>query len=101
MSIDVQECSNEVDLSTWVILRERGVAKRTAGRPRPVHYQGSDCRSRLHGFRGRIYGTWYGDERREPTDWIAMITSIKKEQLDPWVPRIKEAKLKAAKVMVF
>ena len=61
--------------------------------------QGADCRSCLYVLHNRNYDIWYKgkkehDHRLDRYDYL-----YKKEQLDPWVPRIKEAELKAAKVL--
>lgn len=52
-------------------------------------------------FHGRNYDIWYGAEKEEDHRLDRYDYLYKKEQLDSWVPRIKEAELRAAKVRVY
>lgn len=56
-------------------------------------------------FHGRNYDIWYqGEDKGEKEDYHRLNRYdylYKKDQLETWVPRIKEAELKAAKVRVY
>lgn len=52
-------------------------------------------------FHGRNYDIWYKGEK-EDDHWLDIYDyRYKKEQLELWIPRIKEAELQAAKVRIF
>jgi len=52
-------------------------------------------------FHGRNYDIWYRGEKEDDQRLNRYDYLYKKEQLETWVPRIKEVELKAAKVMVY
>ncbi|MDM7933855.1 MAG: DUF72 domain-containing protein, partial [Methanothrix sp.] len=52
-------------------------------------------------FHGRNYDIWYGDEKGDDHRLDRYDYLYTKEQLDPWMPRIKAAEVKAAKVRIY
>ena len=97
----LDESRKEIDAAALEILRERNVANVLIDGP-GLHV-GSDqtAKHAYMRFHGRNYDIWYkgdkeDDHRLDRYDYL-----YKKEQLEAWVPRIKEADLKAAKVRVY
>ena len=52
-------------------------------------------------FHGRNYDIWYTGEKEDDHRLNRYDYLYKKEQLESWVPRIKEAELKAAKLRIY
>lgn len=52
-------------------------------------------------FYGHNYDIWYKSEKEDDHRLDRYDYLYKKEQLEPWVPRIKDAELKAAKPLSF
>ncbi len=52
-------------------------------------------------FHGRNYDIWYKEEKEDDHRLDRYDYLYKKDQLEPWIPRIKEAELQAAKVRAF
>ncbi len=91
----------ELDPSVLEVLRERNVANVLLdgpGFPVTREYTADHAYVRFH---GRNYDIWFrekkdNDHRLNRYDYL-----YKKEQIMQWVPRIREAELKAAKVRVY
>jgi len=97
----LDESRKEVDPSTLEALRERNVANVLLDGPGlPVTREETASHAYVR-FHGRNYDIWYRDEKEDDHRLDRYDYLYKKEQLDPWVPRIKEAELKAAKVRVY
>jgi uncharacterized protein YecE (DUF72 family) len=99
------EGGNEVDLEALEVLRERNVANVLIDGPGThgsIELTADHAYVRFH---GRNYDIWYqGADRSEPEDDHRLNRYdylYKKVQLETWIPRIKAAELKAAKVRVY
>lgn len=98
----LDESKKEIDPAALEALREWNVANALIDGP-GLHV-GTEL-SADHAyirFHGRNYDIWYkggekeDDHRLDRYDYL-----YKKEQLEPWVPRIKDAESKAAKVRIY
>lgn len=91
----------EIDQDAMQILKDRNVVNVLVDGPGPHAGKDSSADHSYFRFHGRNYDIWYekneGDDfRLDRYDYL-----YSKEQLMPWVPRIKEAELKAQKVRVY
>lgn len=97
----LDEGRKEIDPATLEALRERNVANVLIDGP-GIHAgteQTADhAYVRLH---GRNYDIWYKGEKEDDHRLNRYDYLYKKEQLETWVPCIKEAELKAAKARVY
>jgi uncharacterized protein YecE (DUF72 family) len=97
----LNESRTEIDSEALEVLRERNVANVLIDGP-GLHVGTEQTADHAYvRFHGRNYDIWYrnekeGDHRLDRYDYL-----YKEEQLEPWVPRIKEAELTAAKVRVY
>jgi uncharacterized protein YecE (DUF72 family) len=97
----LDERGQEIDQAARQALQERNVANVLIDGPGlhvGTHQTADHAYFRFH---GRNYDIWYrgekeGDHRLDRYDYL-----YKREQLEPWVPQIKEAELKAARVRVY
>jgi len=94
-----------IDPAALQALRERNVANVLIDGP-GVHVGREQTADHAYmRFHGRNYDIWYqGEDRGEKDDDHRLNRYdylYKKDQLETWVPRIKEAELKAAKVRVY
>lgn len=97
----LDESRKEIDPSAVRALRDRNVANVLIDGPGlrvGMELTADHAYVRLH---GRNYDIWYkgekgGDHRLDRYDYL-----YKREQLEPWIPRIKKAELKAARVRVY
>jgi uncharacterized protein YecE (DUF72 family) len=97
----LDESRKEVDPSTLEALRERNVANVLLDGPGlPITREETADHAYVR-FHGRNYDIWYREEKEDDHRLDRYDYLYKKEQLDPWVPRIKEAELKAAKVRIY
>jgi uncharacterized protein YecE (DUF72 family) len=97
----LDEGRKEVSPEIIEALRERNVANVLIDGP-GLHV-GTD-QSADHAylrFHGRNYDIWYKGEKEDDHRLDRYDYLYKKEQLAPWIPRIKEAELKASKVRVY
>jgi uncharacterized protein YecE (DUF72 family) len=97
----LDESGKEIDAAALHVLRERNVANVLIDGP--GHNAGTEQTAdhaylRLH---GRNYDIWYRGEKEDDHRLDRYDYLYKKEQLEPWIPRIKKAELKAAKVRVY
>jgi uncharacterized protein YecE (DUF72 family) len=97
----LDEGRKEIDPAVLEVLREKNVANVLIDGP-GLHVGTEQTADHAFvRFHGRNYDIWYrgdkeDDHRLDRYDYL-----YKKEELEPWVPRIKEAELKAAKVRVY
>ena len=97
----LDESLKEIDPSIREALLERNVANVLIDGP-GLHVGTEQTADHAYlRFHGRNYDIWYkgekeNDHRLDRYDYL-----YKKEQLESWVPQIKEAELKAAKVRVY
>jgi uncharacterized protein YecE (DUF72 family) len=97
----LDESRKEIDPATLEALRERNVANVLIDGP-GLHVSTEQTADHAYlRFHGRNYDIWYkgekeNDHRLDRYDYL-----YKKEQLEPWVPLIKKAELKEAKVRVY
>jgi uncharacterized protein YecE (DUF72 family) len=91
----------EIDSKALGVLKERNVANVLIDGP-GLHLSAERTADHAYlRFHGRNYDIWYKEEKEDDHRLDRYDYLYKKEQLDPWVPRIKEAELKAAKVRVY
>ena len=97
----LDERGQEIDPAARQALQERNVANVLIDGP-GLHVGTQQTADHAYfRFHGRNYDIWYrgekeGDHRLDRYDYL-----YKREQLEPWVPQIKEAELKAARVRVY
>jgi uncharacterized protein YecE (DUF72 family) len=97
----LDESRKEIDTATMEALRVRNVANVLIDGP-GLHVGTEQTADHAYlRFHGRNYDIWYkgekeADHRLDRYDYL-----YKKEQLETWVPLIKEAELKEAKVRIY
>lgn len=90
----------EIDPEVSEVLRERNVANVLIDGP--GHYPGMMTADHAYvRFHGRNYDIWYGREKEDDHRLDRYDYLYNKDQLDQWVPRIKDAELKTAKVRMY
>jgi uncharacterized protein YecE (DUF72 family) len=97
----LDESSDDLDPTTLEVLKERNVANVMIDGPGHYPVKTLTANHVYVRFHGRNYDIWYGrenvdDHRLDRYDYL-----YNKDQLDRWVPRIKEVELKTAKVRMF
>ena len=97
----LDESRKEIDPAALEALRERNVANVLIDGP-GLHVGTEQTADHAYvRFHGRNYDIWYKGEKEDDHRLDRYDYLYKKEQLEPWVPRIKEAELKAAKVRIY
>ena len=97
----LDESRTEIDPATLAALRERNVANVLIDGP-GLHVGTEQTADHAYvRFHGRNYDIWYKGEKEDDHRLDRYDYLYKEEQLKPWVPRIKEAELKAAKVRIY
>lgn len=97
----LDESRREIDPATLEILREWNVANVLIDGP-GLHVGTEQTADHAYiRFHGRNYDIWYRGEKENGHRLDRYDYLYKKEQLEPWVPRIKDAELKAAKVRIY
>jgi uncharacterized protein YecE (DUF72 family) len=97
----LDETKKEINAETLEILRERNVANVLIDGP-GLHVGLEQTADHAYlRFHGRNYDIWYkgdkeNDRRLDRYDYL-----YKKEQLEPWIPQLKEAELKESKVRIY
>ncbi|HII06354.1 MAG TPA: DUF72 domain-containing protein [Methanotrichaceae archaeon] len=97
----LDEGKKEIDPVALDVLKERNAANVLIDGP--GHHTGG-VQTADHAyvrFHGRNYDIWYRGEKEDDHRLDRYDYLYKKEQLESWVPRIKEAGVKAAKVRVY
>ncbi|NPV62245.1 MAG: DUF72 domain-containing protein [Methanotrichaceae archaeon] len=97
----LDESEKEIDPAVLEILRERNVANVLVDGPGSHMSREQTADHAYVRFHGRNYDIWYkgekeGDHRLDRYDYL-----YKKEQLEDWVPCIREAELKVSKALVY
>lgn len=98
----LDESKREMDPETLEALRERNVANVLLDGPgQPITKAQTADHSYIR-FHGRNPDIWFGQEQKECDHRLNRYDYLYEEkQLTPWVPRIKEVEIKAAKVRVY
>lgn len=97
----LDESRKEIDPATLEALRERNVANVLLDGPgQPVTKEQTADHAYVR-FHGRNKDIWFGDEKEDDHRLNRYDYLYETQQLDPWVPRIKEAEIKAARVRVY
>lgn len=95
------EEKREIDPETLEALRERNVANVLIDGP-GLHIAASPTADHAYlRFHGRNYDIWYKGEKEDDHRLDRYDFLYRADQLAPWVPLIKDAELKAAKVRVY
>ena len=90
----------EIDPEASEVLRERNVANVLIDGP--GHYPGMMTADHAYiRFHGRNYDIWFGGDKEDDHRLDRYDYLYNKDQLDQWVPRIKDAELKTAKVRMY
>ena len=97
----LDDSHKEIDSATLEALRERNVANVLIDGPGQHAGMEQTADHAYVRFHGRNYDIWYKGEEEDDHRLNRYDYLYKKEQLESWVPRIKEAELKAAKVRVY
>jgi uncharacterized protein YecE (DUF72 family) len=97
----LDESRKEIDAAVLDALRKRNIANVLIDGP-GLHVGSEQTADHAYvRFHGRNYDIWYKGEKEDDHRLDRYDYLYKKEQIEPWVPRIKEAELKAAKVMIY
>jgi len=97
----LDESRKEIEPAALEALRERNVANVLIDGP-GLHVGTEQTADHAYlRFHGRNYDIWYKGEKEDDHRLDRYDYLYKKDQLEPWVPRIKEAELKAAKVRIY
>jgi uncharacterized protein YecE (DUF72 family) len=91
----------EIDAEALEILRERNVAKVLIDGPGLHLGSGQTANHSYLRFHGRNYDIWYKEEKEDDHRLDRYDFLYKKDQLDSWVPQIREAELKVTKVRIY
>jgi uncharacterized protein YecE (DUF72 family) len=97
----LDENKKEMDSATLEALRERNVANVLIDGP-GLHVGTEQTADHAYlRFHGRNYDIWYRDEKEDDHRLDRYDYLYKRDQLAPWIPQIKEAELKEAKVRIY
>ena len=97
----LDESKKEIDATVLEALRERNVANVLIDGP-GLHVGTEQTADHAYlRFHGRNYDIWYREEKEDDHRLDRYDYLYKPDQLEPWIPQIKEAELKAAKVRVY
>jgi uncharacterized protein YecE (DUF72 family) len=97
----LDESKKEMDAATLEALRERNVANVLIDGP-GLHVGTEQTADHAYlRFHGRNYDIWYRDEKEDDHRLDRYDYIYKRDQLEPWMPQIKEAELKEAKVRIY
>lgn len=97
----LNEGGKEIDPSTLEALRERNVANVLLDGPGLPVTKAETADHAYVRFHGRNYDIWFRDEKEDDHRLNRYDYLYETKQLEPWVPRIKEAETKAAKVRIY
>ena len=97
----LDEGKKEIDPEVLEALRERNVANVLIDGPGLYVGTEQTANHSYLRFHGRNYDIWYREEKEDDHRLDRYDYLYKRDQLEPWVPQIKEAELKAAKVRVY
>lgn len=96
----LDESKKEIDPEVLEALREINVANVLIDGP-GLHVVSEQTADHAYfRFHGRNYDIWYREEKEDYHRLNRYDYLHKRDQLDPWVPQINEAELKAAKVRI-
>jgi uncharacterized protein YecE (DUF72 family) len=97
----LDESKKEIDAETLDVLRERNVANVLIDGP-GLHVGTEQTADHTYlRFHGRNYDIWYREEKEDDHRLDRYDYLYKRDQLESWVPQIKEAELKEAKVRIY
>jgi uncharacterized protein YecE (DUF72 family) len=95
------EEKKEIDPATLEALKERNVANVLIDGP-GLHVGKEQTANHAYiRFHGRNHDIWYGQEKESDHRLDRYDFLYRKDQIEPWVPVIKYAELKAAKVRIY
>ncbi len=97
----LDESGDDLDPATLEVLKERNAANVMIDGP--GHYPGKTLTAdhAYIRFHGRNYDIWYGKEKEADHRLDRYDYLYNRDQLDRWVPRIKEVELKTAKARMY
>ena len=97
----LDESKKEIDAATLEALRERNVANVLIDGP-GLHVGMEQIAYHAYfRFHGRYYDIWYRNEKEDDHRLDRYDYLYKRDQLDHWVPQIKEAELKESMVRIY
>jgi uncharacterized protein YecE (DUF72 family) len=97
----LDESKKEMDAATLEALRERNIANVLIDGP-GLHIGTEQTADHAYlRFHGRNYDIWYRDEKEDDHRLDRYDYLYKRDQLEPWVPQIKEAELKESEVRIY
>jgi uncharacterized protein YecE (DUF72 family) len=97
----LDESRKEIDAAALEVLRERNVANVLIDGPGLHLGTGQTANHSYLRFHGRNYDIWYREEKEDDHRLDRYDYLYKKDQLEPWVPQIKEAEQKTLKVRIY
>jgi uncharacterized protein YecE (DUF72 family) len=96
-----QEGTEDIDPNAMQILKDHNVANVLVDGPGTHARNAASADHAYVRFHGRNYDIWHKNKKEDDFRLDRYDYLYSKEQLDPWVPRIKEAELKARAVRVY
>jgi uncharacterized protein YecE (DUF72 family) len=97
----LNETGQEIDPAAIEILRERNIANVQIDGPGLHVGSGKTADHSYFRFHGRNYDIWYREEKEDDHRLDRYDYLYRRDQLEPWLPRIKEAELKEARVRIY
>jgi uncharacterized protein YecE (DUF72 family) len=97
----LDESKKEINPIVLEVLRERNVANVLIDGP-GLHVGSEQTANHAYlRFHGRNYDIWYRDEKEDDHRLDRYDYLYKRDQLEPWLPQIKETELKKTKVRIY
>lgn len=97
----LDDSRKEIDAAALEVLRERNVANVLIDGPGLHLGTGQTANHSYLRFHGRNYDIWYREEKEDDHRLDRYDFLYKKDQLEPWVPQIKETEQKTLKVRIY
>ena len=97
----LDDSKKEIDLAALEVLKERNVANILIDGPGLHLGSGQTANHSYLRFHGRNYDIWYREKKEDDRRLDRYDYLYKKDQLDSWVPQIKEAEQKTVKVRIY
>ena len=97
----LDESRKEIDPAALEVLKEHNVANVLIDGPGLHLGTGQTANHSYLRFHGRNYDIWYRDEKEDDHRLDRYDYLYSRDQLDPWVPQIKEAGQKTLKVRIY
>lgn len=97
----LDESKKEIDVAALEVLRERNIANVLIDGPGLQMSTEQTANHTYLRFHWRNYDIWYREEKEDDHRLDRYDYLYRRDQLQPWIPQIKEAELKAEKVRIY